>query len=103
MKTCRKTYPEKTLKLSTVIVKTVTSILKSIALNVCIFVVGVAVGYGAFYVKLQKDILAYDNDECIQLIEDKVNEIAELDEQYIQNQKEIKELLLKIQMSLLAK
>ena len=52
MKTCKNKYPEKTLKLTTVIVKSVTSILKSLTLNICIFVVGAAIGHSAFYAKL---------------------------------------------------
>ena len=103
MKTCEKNYPKKTLKMTTVIVRSVTSILKSVTFNICIFAVGAAIGYGAFYVNLQKDIMTYDNDEYIEMIENKVNEMAELDKKHIQNQKDIKELLRKIQVRLLAK
>ena len=103
MKACKNKYPEKTLKLTTVIVKSVTSILKSLTLNICIFVVGAVIGYSAFYAKLQRDVMTYDNDEFIEQIEKKVNEMAELEKMYIQNQEDIKELLRKIQISLLAK
>lgn len=103
MKACKNKYPEKTLKLTTVIVKSVTSILKSLTLNICIFVVGAAIGHSAFYAKLQKDVMTYDNDEFIEQIEKKVNEMAELDKMYMQNQEDIKELLRKIQFNLLAK
>ena len=103
MKACKNKYPEKTLKLTTVIVKSVTSILKSLTLNICIFVVGAAIGYNAFYAKLQRDVMRHDNDEFIEQIEKKVNEMAELEKMYIQNQEDIKELLRKIQISLLAK
>ena len=103
MKTCKNKYPEKTLKLTTVIVKSVTSILKSLTLNICIFVVGAVIGYTAFYAKLQKDVMTYDNDEFIEQIEKKVNEMAELDKMHTQNQEDIKELLRKIQINLLAK
>lgn len=103
MKACKNKYPEKTLKLTTVIVKSVTSILKSLTLNICIFVVGAAIGHSAFYAKLQKDVMTYDNDEFIEQIEKKVNEMAELDKMYMQNQEDIKELLRKIQINLLAK
>ena len=103
MKTCKNKYPEKTLKLTTVIVKSVTSILKSLTLNICIFVVGAVIGYCAFYAKLQEDIMTYDNDEFIEQIEKKVNEMAELDKMHTQNQEDIKELLRKIQINLLTK
>ena len=103
MKACKNKYPEKTLKLTTVIVKSVTSILKSLTLNICIFVVGAAIGHSAFYAKLQKDVMTYDNDEFIEQIEKKVNEMAELDKMYMQNQEDIKELLRKIQFNLLTK
>ena len=103
MKACKNKYPEKTLKLTTVIVKSVTSILKSLTLNICIFVAGAVIGYSAFYAKLQRDVMTYDNDEFIEQIEKKVNEIAELDKMHTQNQEDIKELLRKIQISLLAK
>ena len=103
MKTCKNKYHEKTLKLTTVIVKSVTSILKSLTLNICIFVVGAVIGYCSFYAKLQEDIMTYDNDEFIEQIEKKVNEMAELDKMHTQNQEDIKELLRKIQINLLAK
>ena len=103
MKACKNKYPAKTLKLTTVIVKSVTSILKSLTLNICIFVVGAVIGYSAFYAKLQRDVMTYDNDEFIEQIEKKVNEIAELDKMHTQNQEDIKELLRKIQISLLTK
>lgn len=103
MKTCKNKYPEKTLKLTTVIVKSVTSILKSLTLNICIFVVGAVIGHSSFYAKLQRDVMTYDNDELIEQIEKKVNEMAELDKMYTQNQEDIKELLRKIQINLLAK
>ena len=103
MKTCKNKYPEKTLKLTTVIVKSVTSILKSLTLNICIFIVGAAIGHSAFYAKLQRDVMTYDNDEFIEQIEKKVNEMAELDKMYMQNQEDIKELLRKIQFNLLTK
>ena len=103
MKACKNKYPAKTLKLTTVIVKSVTSILKSLTLNICIFVVGAVIGYSAFYAKLQRDVMTYDNDEFIEQIEKKVNEMAELDKMHTQNQEDIKELLRKIQISLLTK
>ena len=47
--------------------------------------------------------MTYDNDEFIEQIEKKVNEMAELDKMYMQNQEDIKELLRKIQFNLLTK